>query len=148
MVLISLQVRETVRSRAFFLFSFVFSQGVLLQHADIALGPATPAHHPLGGFICFLVVCLQQSRVTRLHHVRCTCFRSTSSVHAGCGLEQVFIGTIQVRDEPDEEYPLRRRTRMKTMMKSVMCRDKKTNDLERERGREREREKYMCLVMT
>ena len=61
-------------------------------------------------------------------------------MHAGSGLEQVFIGTIQVRDEPDEEYPLRRRTRMKTMMKLVMCRDKKTNDLERERGRERERE--------
>ena len=67
MVLISLQARETVRSRAFFLFSFVFSQGVLLQLADIALGPATPAHHPRGGFLPFLVVRSQQSRVTRTH---------------------------------------------------------------------------------
>jgi hypothetical protein len=55
-------------------------------------------------------------------------------VHAGCGLEQVFTGTIHVRDAPDEEYLLRRRTRRKTMMKTIcmMCRDKKKNDLERE----------------
>ena len=66
-------------------------------------------------------------------------------MHAGCGLEQVFIGTIQVRDEPDEEHPLRRRTRMKTMMKSMMCRDKKKNDLERERERERSRERNACV---
>ena len=66
-------------------------------------------------------------------------------MYAGCGLEQVFIGTIHVRDAPDEEHLLRRRTRRKTMMKTMMCRDKKKNDLERERWRERE--KYMCLVM-
>ena len=60
-------------------------------------------------------------------------------MHAGCGLEQVFIGTIHVRDAPDEEHPVRRRTRRKTMMKSMMCRDKKQNNLERERN--------MCLVM-
>ena len=46
----------------------------------------------------------------------------------------MFIGTIHVRDAPDEEHLqlLRRRTRRKTMMKTMMCRDKKKNDLERE----------------
>ena len=41
---VSLQVRETVRSRALFLCSFVFSLGVFLQLAAIALDTAT--HHP------------------------------------------------------------------------------------------------------
>ena len=46
-------------------------------------------------------------------------------MHAGCGLEQVFIGTIHVRDAPEEEHLLTRR-------KTMMCRHKKKNDLERE----------------
>ena len=41
---VSLQVRETVRIRALFLCSFVFSLGVFLQLAAIALNTAT--HHP------------------------------------------------------------------------------------------------------
>ena len=109
MVLISLQVRETVRSRALFLCSFVFSQGVFCNSlpSPWALQP----HHPRGGFLASLVARLHESRVTRLLHVRCACFRSTPSVHAGCGLEPVFIGTIHVRDAPDEEHLRRRRTR-------------------------------------
>ena len=122
MVLISLQVRKTIRSRALFLCSFVFSLGGFLQLADIALGAATP--HPRGGFLPALVVRTQESRVTHLLHVY-ACFRSTSFVHAGCGLEQVFIGTIHVRDAPEEEHLLMRR-------KTMMCRHKKKNDLERE----------------
>ena len=57
-------------------------------------------------------------------------------MHAGCGLEQGFIGTIDVRDAPDKEHLLRRRTRRKTVMKTMMCRGKKKNERERERERE------------
>ena len=39
--------------------------------------------HPRGGFLASLVVLSQESRVTRLLHVRCACSRSPSSVHAG-----------------------------------------------------------------
>ena len=120
----SLQVRETVRSRALFLCSFVFSLGVFLQLAAIALDTAT--HHPRPP--CF--TCRQSAgatshasgscevRLLQVDVLRARWMWTRTSVYRHCSRARCTGRRIL----------LRRRMRKKTMM----CRAKKKNELERD----------------
>ena len=110
MVLISLQVRETVRSRALFLCSFVFSLVVRLQDPE--------------------------SRVTRLLQVDVLRARWRWTWTRTSVYRHYSRARCTGRRAPAEENSKDDREERKTMM----YRDKKKEDLERERT-------CMCLVM-
>ena len=148
MVLISLQVRKTVRSRALFLCSIVFSLGVLfkLQLAAIALGAATPSSpwrlpscpcSPYAGVTSHASAsCVRLLQVDR-DVLRARWMWTRTSVYrhysrARCTGGRTPAGEDDVVSSQEEEHLLTRR-------KTMMCRHKKTNDLERE--------KNMYLVM-
>ena len=148
MVLISLQVRKTVRSRALFLCSIVFSLGVLfkLQLAATALGAATPSSSwrlpscpcsPYAGVTSHASAsCV---RLLQVDVLRARWMWTRTSVHRHYSRARCTGGRTPADKEEDDDVSSQEEEHLLTRRKTMMCRHKKTNDLERE--------KNMYLVM-